>query len=469
MNIYEKIQKQKEERKAQAELSAASSSDNNYVKFEAVGVELDNQKVVRIIGDPIDPEQFEIRKSTHPKVVLESKIVDDEGKHFTVNWPVVFDKKADRYMPNDTFILKQIWDDLHSGEWRTFNVSDIGKEFQGHKCINDGTGKPMDEESKKNGYWHYNHFDMPSFKRMKTNRRKNEQYPKKFWPSTRIIINVIDRMDNWCKDNKHSKIISSGVRSWTPPQSEDPILFIDNGIPETAYDMIFAHYVQTGRDWRELDCVIQRQKAGRGPQVYDIRDARDADYIRPVADKAIDGPLTKEEQAYEMYDLDVMFKVVDPIKIKDRLIGFIRSVDEDLMNNKKYETLLNTLIERSKNGTTTQQEQPATSEPESSPADAPASTPDPVQSQPAEPSNNGGDSFANAFPSLDSLTETEQNEMKKAVKGFNGNVPIYNDGVKVYPCVKEGCVYVGTEQQAKYPDSVVRCPVCGTVDPSAAG
>jgi hypothetical protein len=75
--------------------------------------------------------------------------------------------------------------------------------------------------------------------------------------------------------------------------------------------------------------------------------------------------------------------------------------------------------------------------------------------------------YKSKFPSWDSLPIVEQEEMKKNIAEFNGNVPIYKDQKDALPCVDKDCKFVGSNTNTCFPSTVFTCPVCGKVDQSS--
>ena len=90
--------------------------------------------------------------------------------------------------------------------------------------------------------------------------------------------------------------------------------------------------VEWAGDWEEYDVVLKKMssspwyKALQATQEY-------MKLSEPSKAIVVDGPLTAEERAYEMYNLDELFPVTSYRRIKEKLGEFIKKVDVDFKKN----------------------------------------------------------------------------------------------------------------------------------------
>ena len=71
-----------------------------------------------------------------------------------------------------------------------------------------------------------------------------------------------------------------------------------------------------------------------------------------------------------------------------------------------------------------------------------------------------------SFPSWSTLKPIEQSEMKKNIKSFKGNVPLYENKDDCLRCVDKDCKFLNSDVSTIFPTTVATCPVCGVVDES---
>ena len=230
------LQKNKQERKAE---ETRRNSQGNFTGFEEIewcGLESKKDIVGRIIGNPI-----EMRKnSTDPKIVYYSKLVNDKGTgYIEVKWKTNEDGELD-----DNWILKELYDAVMKKEWVKYP--------DGHK--ND---KGYDGEYK------YTNEGKSSFIRLSNNQKKDSanQYPPKSNPKKRLLLNWLDRMDNWCKENKHFKLLTSKKNFWKNDDNGKPIYFYKHAsgftIPSDARGVILVGCTQF-----VINNIVFPEKAG---------------------------------------------------------------------------------------------------------------------------------------------------------------------------------------------------------------
>ena len=308
----EKEKKEAEERKGQ-----------NFDFEELAYFPLEDQKerVFRIIGNPVEVRS----KEDDPILILQSQIVNEKKTGYVkINWPIV--QKAGKIVPDPDWILSKLYSKVNERDWVKYTDADINEK----EDIKKVEGKITNKDG-KNGRWVYHHADTQVYKVIDGNAKKEEKYPKSFYPSKRVIMNVINRHDDWCKINKHTQILTSKlcVSEKKNAQSGETIrsLFPDTGIPETLYKAIFEHFVKSRGDW-DVDAVVTKKAIDKK---YDVWDATDSKYLSDFAKTLVsEAELTEEELAYETYNLDKLFGVSSYGKLLKRLGWLFKLCDAEL-------------------------------------------------------------------------------------------------------------------------------------------
>ena len=451
--------KQMEEDKKKKKESTGSFS-NDYEDLAYLGLETGKEKVFRILGDPFDYSTLD-RKPTDPKLILQSEIVKEERKSYTkINWPIIV--KDGEYKPDPTFILTKMYEKVNEGKW-----------------IKYPDGK-LDPDTGKNGYFEKYHSDKPIFKilgyKQTGNAKEGEKYPKSFFPSKKVVMNVIDRHDTWCKDNKHSKILSSGRTNYNfkdDKGNQISIWYTDTGIAKTAYDKLIEHAVKSTGNL-EVDFILIK-KGKESTDKYEVWDATDSKYISDETKSiTVDGDLSAEEKTYELYDLDKYFPPQSSYtKIKKNLEWLFKKCDGDLGTSFTKELDALCKIE--------EEEREARKDEEEKNNPKPVETKPEVKEEPkveeklveesserrrvetpkveVSTSSLTPETF---FPSWNALTDEEKVIMKEVIDEFKDGLPIYNNkGGKIYLCNDENCKYPNTKVDSRYPAKVITCPVCG--------
>ncbi len=180
----------------------------DFEQIEWLGLEDKKDKVFRIVGNPIRARQT----GYDPKLINFSKIVDDKGRSCHIIW-----KSNDDGSVDENWILTKLYDAVNSRLWQKYP--------NGQK-----------NERGYDGEYVYLHKETPSFKRIERNSKLNEKHPQKFKYRQRILFNVIDRQDDWCQKNNHTKALTSSKNFWKNDDTGSPIFFNDVGVPKLVYD-----------------------------------------------------------------------------------------------------------------------------------------------------------------------------------------------------------------------------------------
>lgn len=304
----EAFQKMKEVRKQEKkeESNRGSYTPAEYEEIAYVGLERGKQTTVRLTGFPIQMRQ----DSTDPKLVNISMIKDDSDKTMRVIFP---DKSE-----NKDWILYKVMNKVMEYTYVKETNSKLYKHSSTHPLVYERVAKNSKPKDAK-GY----------------------SYENGWKPSGFVIWNVIDRMDDWCKQNNHTKLLSKRVSF-----GQDGTAYFDAGIGKMLYNSIIDDIVEFNGNWEDYDVVLE--KLDVDPFYKALHSIDDAKKIFDPTAKAavVQGALTNEELAYEKYDLDKLFKITSYQKILKRLGLFIQQVDKAFSTN--FYPELVTLVEAEK-------------------------------------------------------------------------------------------------------------------------
>jgi len=427
------------------------------------------EKVFRIVGNPVEVRS----KQDDPILILQSQVVNEKKSGYVkINWDAI--QKDGKLVPNPDWVLSRLYSKVNERDWKKYTDADLDDK----KGIVKAEGKIVNADG-KNGEWVYRHADTQIYKIVDGNAKKDEKYPKSFYPSKRVIMNVINRHDDWCKINNHTQILTSklGVSEKKNDKTGEMIrsLFPDTGIPETLYKAIFEHFVKSRGDW-DVDAVVTKKASDKK---YEVWDATDVKYLSDLAKKlASENDLTKEELAYETYDLDKLFGVSSYSKLLKRIGYLFKLCDAELGTEffKELEQLANKEAEERK----------AKNEEEKSEDDAEEKhNNEDVKEDVKETSSRAR---GVSKPSTDTSTEEKLVEYFKTVfpkwkdlpdsdkkilitnfdkVGSNG-YPDFKMSSNPVQCSNADCKFEGSNVIPQTPDTISMCPVCGEVYPEQA-
>jgi hypothetical protein len=473
----------------------------DYEQTEAVGLINEKEIVGRIIGNPIETRS----KSTDPKLILQSEVVKDDKKgYWKLNWPVV---EKNGYMnPDPNWLPTRFMKKVFDGKWTKYTEADIdGKKIvkREGKIINTETKSKYNE-----GEFRYYNTSTEIFKLLKYgNSKEGELYPKDFEPSKRVVTNWLDRMNSWCSDNKHFKLLCAAKNPYEIKKDDgttNTIYFTSTGIPNALYDMIMNHCKAVGT--LDIDLVIIKNNKLQAK--YEVWDITDVKYITPESVKiGKKERLSDEEKLYEAYDLDKLYKVSSYHKIKKVLGSRFALCDAELGTSFMKE--LDALVEQEKTeweanrvyyyhpesdsiGVCTKEDfsqdcielskeeyEKKKAELESQENSTPTEDQKQEEQKPIEQTPARRGSFVDTnqvqkevekidietqckqnFKFWDNLPEIEKQIMITSIDHFEGSIPIYKE--TGHPgCSNKECYYEGTKTMTLVPNGVNICPVCG--------
>jgi len=296
-DVMKELMEKRKLQQQQAE-DAQNFTPIDFVQAKFMGI-TDKLQAFRPIGLP-----FPLRKKpTDSKFLLTSKVLRDDGSGYSIiRWAVT--EKNGQYIPDDKFPLMKMYKLVTKKEWIDYPEPKLNRT----------TGKT------EKGYYNYFYKDTDSFLKTNTkfgNAKKGEEYPPQFYPSGGVVMNVIDRMNDWCKTNKKSKVItrSVGLKDYKQEDGTTKTVEFVNfmGIPASTnrskylsvYDKLEDLCMETSGSFEDCDYITK--KVGKE---YEISNTIKGVYndIPEVKDFiSFETGLTDEEKTYELWDLDELF------------------------------------------------------------------------------------------------------------------------------------------------------------------
>lgn len=279
-----------------------------YEDIGYVGCAKGTFSIVRLIGAPVDACKMGYkRKPTDPIEIMTCEVKDDEGKRFTIRMPLRQPVAADNH------ILIRLYDKV------------MKKERINGKSVLVNENKPQYKEI----------FDMVSKGGFKPEDGRTYQYSSGYKGDVVSIYNVIDRSDDWCKKNKHTKILCRDLnvddqgRVWAKPgiKSYGSIQKIAAIIGKYGsfekYDLGFKRTGLKDSPWEIVNASRLKEAEMTEDLVNDDGSEVDVSTI-------MTGPLTDEELAYENYNLDKFFAPTTYHKLQKRIGNLFKLCDAQM-------------------------------------------------------------------------------------------------------------------------------------------
>lgn len=418
---------------------SSSNYEASYEEMKWVGLENDSAKIVRIVGAP--PESMTPgRKSadTDAVEIYVSRIMNDANKKVVLKLP----PHADDF--KDEHIMWRIINKVKEVEWVP------------------GPNGKNEKKYKYAGYPWYDKVVHGGF------NPTDQQYSwTKGWSGQQVVIfNVLDREDSWCKDNKHTKLLSKRVNQ-VVQDNGNVAEYADTGVPSYGFLTKLSELVGKYGSWEKYDVAITKTGEMTSPYVVknatafakcpeDIARAELGDKLEFVSQEV---QLTPEELSYERYNIKNNFKVTSYQKLLSDFGNTIKLIDGDLRTT--YYDELKALAEKEKaeyEAKKVEEEANAPAE-DSIPTDSiptesiSESTEKPTRSRVVDMALSA-DKIA-ALKGWDSLTEDERKLIKDVELNDDGSV--------------KTITYTTTDDLADCPDCKFEapmaistcCPVCG--------
>ncbi len=292
MSRKERFEAAKKAREKAEKEKGGYGSPASMPDFEYAVIGQDQCKVLRFVG-----ESLEMRTNpTDPLLVERSLIRDDNDKYFTMIW------HPDKDWPFRVLVRKLA----------KYKYEDKKKVYEYDGCE----------------YLH----------RYLTNGKENPHVFETGMAANKFVLfNVIDRMDDWCTTNKHTKMLA-----WDMTEQEDK-KFYTAGMTMGFYRELFdKKCTSIGTHFEDVDFVVRRFSTKTRPaddMYYQIMYDEEKRVIQTWSDKdKVDyysfmkhDYLTKEEEAYERYNLEGIPFTSQPTPtgiIMSKLEKFIKGVDK---------------------------------------------------------------------------------------------------------------------------------------------
>ena len=305
------VRKAEEDEKSRSTSTGSSGKNMTYESQTWVGLEQNQAHILRLVGNP--PESmtkgFKGGPTDAHEIFFET-VKDDKGSTMQLRLPC---HAADI---NDEHIMWRIISRVKEVEWvdDPENPGKRKKVFKYEKL-------PIFDKITHSGY----SATIPA--------EANKYRYAKGWGGQQVcIMNVIDREDNWCKENKHTKLLSKRVTE------SNGIAYPTVGVPSYGFLSALAHLCQIYGSWEKYD--IQVVKTGQMNSPYIVKNAS---FYKssgvPEIDQtkldviSLEPGLTAEEQAYERYDIAKFYAPTSYKNLKNRLGNTIKEVDATLHTN----------------------------------------------------------------------------------------------------------------------------------------
>lgn len=433
------LQKRKqleEEKRHDEEKRKSKDYQKDYEHIEWLGI-TNEPKAFRVIGLPV-----EVRKNSFdPKIVFWSKIVNDSGKNFiNVYFPYNENNELDT-----SYLLYRLYDKVFENEWIDYKEGE----------------KPDPDRKRGNskGYYVDKNEGKPSYIRMEKNKKEGSNQFGHFKPKKRILMNVIDRMDSWCKENKHSKILTTNYAPFSITDKDGKpktIYFNDVGVSEQIYSLLYNQVLEFRSHW-DLDIILYKED-----KKYIMRDCFE-DKIKPEVKKyLISTPISEEESKYQTYDLDKLFPVSSYYKLMNNFENLFKQVDIDL-HTKFYDELKYLYEEEKKIREKESKENTTVVSIPENPIEEKvvqeikqeSENKRPSRVQPVE--SNTGDTIKSKLESLPNwvvLSTEDKESMYSTCINIEGEKFTYKQGTTLIPCPCNKAI--------DFPDTVWNCAMCGS-------
>jgi hypothetical protein len=470
LNVFEQALA---ERKA---LEEEVEQKKNYVPgdfddIEYCALEVGVEKVIRPIGEPFSPQTLTSKKDTDIKILMHSEIEKDDKLHYSkIHWPCITKttRVGVKIVPDPDWILTRLYNKVVEKQWIDYE--------DGHKNERGNTGE-----------YHYLHEDTTIYKQIKANGAQGKY--KNFYPSVAVFMNVIDRTDDWCEKNKHTKILISNMGKGDPKRNEvtgevSIPLYPSKGVTRTVYDAIFNKALQL--KGFTTDFVIKKiaeKKGDKNEYKYSVFDATELRVqtgdisesslkISKISGIGDDWDLyntvnlSKQSSYFKLKrDHGKLFQMFDAtfpneplsseldecvkLEAEEYKKNNVKNIDESLEQQKKEQ--VKEMTKSSEVQSDVKKEEPAKRERKA-----------------VEAAKSIAELCAENFKSWTKVDVKEQQILIDLISGFDGGTPLWKpefNGKKadLGPCTETNCTYKGTSVTTNFPLAVHNCPNCGAL------
>lgn len=436
---------------------AENSQGFSGMEFEQIvyeGLAVSKSVIFRVLGYPA-----EYRKNpTDAKLIFQSKIIKDDGKgYIVINWPYV--EVRGKYKPDPDWVLSKLMNKVLERKFVAYTEKDI----DGKEVFVDASDGKIKNKRGYTGVSHDIHTQTESYNRIKNNKKKTEtKNYRSFSPTPRVLMNILSRMDDWCKENKHSKVLSTkvGEQEVDDNGTKKKILYPETGISQTMYNAFLGYIRDTCRTWVDRDFIITRTHTN---DMYSqtIVDATTNKLMKQgnpsLWPKISEHPTTEEELAYELFDFDNLFRVASYRKLKKNLSGLFKLYDAEF-NDTLYEELVRLAqIEEQENKDNKASEQSDEADDNEPPFDA--DTPETATQEEVKKERKPREAVNASAVDLSilsfwsSLAKEDKEDMTKFTEKIENDELVFKANTALAPCI--AC-------NKPLPNTVLRCPFCDT-------
>ena len=308
-----------DERKKKEEERKKNSGNYQKREYEAikyVGLSKEHPTIVRFVGNFVAEDLKAHRPNpSDMKFMHISKVKSDDGKTvFYLYLPL----RADE--PEQDHLMWKIIDKVYAKEWIKDPATGKNKPIETFKINHPDVYEKVNKGgyTEADGKWPY-------------------MYARGWKGPEMLLINVIDRRDDWCKTNKHTKLISKNVNV-TPDGKE----YADFGVPAFGFFGPLTNLRNNFKmGWEKYDVVITKtgEKLDTVTNMFNGTAFTSPDAIKANIDKSMgidpaeykfisqEPALTAEELNYARYDLDENFRVTSYHTIDKYLGKTIQLID----------------------------------------------------------------------------------------------------------------------------------------------
>ena len=302
--------------KEQKQNNQSNFTPRDFEEIAFAGLDTGVNKIFRIIGAPPGADTAGYTRKDHDSIiVMMAEVKDDDGKKFNIKLPQREDVAAKNH------ILHRLYDRVMEATW--INKKKI--------FVNESKYPELWAAVTKTGY-------------SAEKDGKSYSYAAGLKSTNVVVFNVIDRQDDWCEKNKHTKIVARQLnvddkgRVWATP-----------GLKAFGFVNKLNDLITKYKNFEKYDVAIKKTGEQQNPfelknaSVYKQKDLleelKNADGTLPEADIIVVGPLTEAEVGYERYNLTKLYQPTSYTKILKRLPSVFKLCDSCL-GTKFYDELV---------------------------------------------------------------------------------------------------------------------------------
>lgn len=314
--------KQKEEERKK---NSGNYQKREYEAIKYVGLSKEHPTIVRFVGNFVSEDLKAHRPNpSDMKFMHISKVKSDDGKTtFYLYLPLRSDE------PEQDHLMWKIIDTVYAKEWVKDPATNKNKPIETFKIKHPDIYEKVNKGgfTEADGKWPY-------------------MYARGWKGPEMLLINVIDRRDDWCKVNKHTKLISKNVNVTAEGKE-----YADFGVPAYGFFGPLTNLRNNFKmGWEKYDVVITKtgEKLDTVTNMFNGTAFTNPAAIAANLDKSMgispdeykyisqEPALTEEELNYARYDLDENFRVTSYRTIDKYLGKTIQLIDaavnEDLLS-----------------------------------------------------------------------------------------------------------------------------------------